>query len=104
MQSPHGICTWALKLQIPGEVAEAARLSDSEKIRLLRLELGVSVYAQGLRWPGKAAQLEELSRWEMIACWRIGMCPCITVWRNFQRIVSMVVVNVASSLMKDPGP
>jgi hypothetical protein len=91
-------------LEIPGEVAEAVHLSDLEKIQLLRLELAVSLYAQCLLGLGKAVQLAELSRWVMNACWRLGMCPCITVWRHFQRIVSMVVVNVASSLIKDPGP
>ena len=54
-----------LNLEIPGEVAEALRLPDQEKIPRLRLELAVSLYAQGILGLGKAAQLAELPRWEM---------------------------------------
>jgi predicted HTH domain antitoxin len=54
-----------LTLEIPGEVAEALRLPDAEKVQRLRLELAVSLYSQGILGLGKAAQLAELSRWEM---------------------------------------
>jgi len=54
-----------LTLEIPGEVAEALRLPDLEKIQRLRLELAVSLYSQGILGLGKSAQLAELPRLEM---------------------------------------
>lgn len=54
-----------LILEIPGEVAEALRLPDVEKIPRLRLELAVSLYAQEILGLGKAAQLADLPRSEM---------------------------------------
>jgi predicted HTH domain antitoxin len=54
-----------LTLEIPGDVVDALRLPDLEKIQRLRLELAVSLYAQGILGLGKAAHLAELSRSEM---------------------------------------
>lgn len=54
-----------LTLEIPGDVADALRLPDMEKIQRLRLELAISLYSQGILGLGKAAQLAELPRWEM---------------------------------------
>jgi predicted HTH domain antitoxin len=54
-----------LTLEIPGDVADAIRLPDLEKVQRLRLELSVSLYSQGILGLGKAAQLAGLSRWEM---------------------------------------
>ena len=55
----------SLTLEIPGDVADALRLPDLEKVQRLRLELSVSLYSQGILGLGKAAQLAGLSRWEM---------------------------------------
>jgi predicted HTH domain antitoxin len=54
-----------LTLEIPGDIVDALRLPDLEKTQRLRLELSVSLYSQGILGLGKAAQLAELSRWEM---------------------------------------
>jgi predicted HTH domain antitoxin len=55
----------SLTLEIPGDVADALRLPDLEKVQRLRLELSVSLYSQGILGLGKAGQLAGLSRWEM---------------------------------------
>ena len=55
----------SLTLEIPGDVADALRLPDLEKVQRLRLELSVSLYSQGILGLGKAAQLASLSRSEM---------------------------------------
>jgi predicted HTH domain antitoxin len=55
----------SLTLEIPGDVADALRLPDLEKVQRLRLELAVSLYSQGILGLGKTAQLADLSRWEM---------------------------------------
>ncbi len=55
----------SLTLEIPGDVANALRVADLEKIQRLRLELSVSVYSQGILGLGKSAQLAGLSRPEM---------------------------------------
>jgi predicted HTH domain antitoxin len=55
----------SLTLEIPGDVVDALRLPDLEKLQRLRLELSVSLYSQGILGLGKAAQLASLSRWEM---------------------------------------
>jgi predicted HTH domain antitoxin len=54
-----------LTLEIPGEVVEALRLPDREKVQRLRLELAVSLYSQGILGLGKTAQLAGLSRSDM---------------------------------------
>jgi predicted HTH domain antitoxin len=55
----------SLTLEIPGDVADAIRLPDLEKVQRLRLELAVSLYSQGILGLGKTAQLADLPRWEM---------------------------------------
>jgi predicted HTH domain antitoxin len=55
----------SLTLEIPGDVADALRLPDLEKVQGLRLELSVSLYSQGILGLGKAAQLARLSRSDM---------------------------------------
>ena len=55
----------SLTLEIPGDVADALRLPDMEKVQRLRLELSVSLYSQGILGLGKTAQLAGLSRTEM---------------------------------------
>lgn len=55
----------SLTLEIPGDVADALRLPDLEKVQRLRLELSVSLYSQGILALGKTAQLAGLSRAEM---------------------------------------
>jgi len=55
----------SLTLEIPGDVADALRLPDLEKVQRLRLELSVSLYSQGILGLGKTAQLAGLSRSEM---------------------------------------
>ena len=55
----------SLTLEIPGDVVDALRLPDLEKVQRLRLELSVSLYSQGILGLGKAAQLAGLSRLEM---------------------------------------
>jgi predicted HTH domain antitoxin len=55
----------SLTLEIPGDVADALRLPDVEKVQRLRLELSVSLYSQGILGLGKTAQLAGLSRTEM---------------------------------------
>ena len=52
----------SLMLEIPGDVADAMRLPDGEKSERLRLELAISLYAQGILGLGMAAQLSSLSR------------------------------------------
>lgn len=54
-----------LTLEIPGDVAEALRLPDREKVQRLRLELAVSLYSQGILGLGKTAQLAGTSRSDM---------------------------------------
>lgn len=53
----------SLTLEIPGDVADALRLPDLEKVQ--RLELSVSLYSQGILGLGKAGQFAGLSHWEM---------------------------------------
>jgi predicted HTH domain antitoxin len=55
----------SLNLEIPADVVEALRLPELERTQRLRLELAVSLYAQGIFGLGKAAHLADLSRWEM---------------------------------------
>lgn len=55
----------SLTLEILGDVADALRLPDVEKVQRLRLELAISLYSQGILGLGKTAQLARLSRWEM---------------------------------------
>ncbi len=55
----------SLTLEIPGDVADALRLPELEKVQRLRLELSVSLYSQGILGLGKAAQLAGFSRSEM---------------------------------------
>jgi predicted HTH domain antitoxin len=55
----------SLTLEIPGDVADALRLPEVEKVQRLRLELSVSLYSQGILGLGKTAQLAGLSRTEM---------------------------------------
>ena len=52
----------SLMLEIPGDVADAMRLPEGEKSERLRLELAVSLYAQGILGLGMAAQLAGRSR------------------------------------------
>jgi predicted HTH domain antitoxin len=52
----------SLTLEIPGDVVEALRLPELEKLQRLRLELAVSLYSQGILGLGKSAQLANLSR------------------------------------------
>ena len=65
--SPATVMTMSksLTLEIPGDVADALRVPDLEKVQRLRLELAVSLYSQGILGLGKAAQLADLPRWEM---------------------------------------
>jgi predicted HTH domain antitoxin len=64
---PATVCGMSkpLTLEIPGEVVEALRLPDREKVQRLRLELAVSLYSQGILGLGKTAQLAGLSRSDM---------------------------------------
>ena len=55
----------SLTLEIPGDVVEALRLPELEKLQRLRLELAVSLYSQGILGLGKSAQLANLSRDDM---------------------------------------
>ena len=55
----------SLTLEIPGDVADALRLPELEKVQRLRLELAVSLYSQGMLGLGKTAQLACVSRGEM---------------------------------------
>ena len=57
----------SVTLQIPDEVSQAMRLPPLELERRLRLELGVSLYAQRILSLGKAAELAELTRWQLNA-------------------------------------
>jgi predicted HTH domain antitoxin len=65
--SPATVMTMSksLTLEIPGDVADALRQPDLEKVQRLRLELAVSLYSQGILGLGKTAQLANLARWEM---------------------------------------
>jgi predicted HTH domain antitoxin len=55
----------SLNLEIPADVVDALRLPEMERMQRLRLELAVSLYAQGILGLGKAAHLADLSRSEM---------------------------------------
>ncbi len=55
----------SLTLEIPGNVVDALRLPELEKLQRLRLELAVSLYSQGILGLGKSAQLANLSRDDM---------------------------------------
>jgi predicted HTH domain antitoxin len=55
----------SLVLEIPGDVADAMRLPDGEKPARVRLELAISLYAQGILGLGKSAQLAGVSRAEL---------------------------------------
>jgi predicted HTH domain antitoxin len=55
----------SLTLEIPGNVVDALRLPELEKLQRLRLELAVSLYSQGILGLGKSAQLASLSRNDM---------------------------------------
>jgi predicted HTH domain antitoxin len=51
-------------LEIPDSVARAIRLPKKEQQRQLKVELAVSLYAQGLLSFGKACELAETTRVE----------------------------------------
>lgn len=51
-------------LEIPDSVARAIRLPKKEQQRQLKVELAVSLYAQGLLSFGKACELAEMSKVE----------------------------------------
>ena len=55
----------SLNLEIPADVVDALRLPELERMQRLRLELAVSLYAQGILGLGKAAHLADLSRSEL---------------------------------------
>ena len=55
----------SLTLEIPGDVVDALRLPELEKVQRLRLELAVSLYSQSMLSLGKTAQLADVSRTEM---------------------------------------
>jgi predicted HTH domain antitoxin len=55
----------SLTLEIPGNVVDALRLPELEKLQRLRMELAVSLYSRGILGLGKSAQLANLSRDDM---------------------------------------
>lgn len=57
----------SLTLEIPDEVSRAMRLPPPEAQARLRLELAISLYAQEILSLGKAAELAEVSSWELNA-------------------------------------
>ena len=52
-------------LEIPVDVVDALRLPELERMQRLRLELAISLCAQGILGLGKAAHLADLSRSEL---------------------------------------
>ena len=57
----------SLTLEIPDEVSRAMRLPPPEAQARLRLELAISLYAQEILSLGKAAELADVSSWELNA-------------------------------------
>ena len=55
----------SVTLEIPDDVSRAMRVPPPELEARLRLELAVALYAQQVLSLGKAAQLAELTRFEM---------------------------------------
>ena len=51
-------------LEIPDSVARAIRLPKKEKQKQLKVELALSLYAQGLLSFGKACELAEMTKVE----------------------------------------
>ncbi len=51
-------------LEIPDSVARAIRLPKKEKHKQLKVELALSLYAQGLLSFGKASELAEMTKLE----------------------------------------
>ena len=51
-------------LEIPDSVARAIRLPKNEKQKQLKVELALSLYAQGLLSFGKACELAEMTKVE----------------------------------------
>lgn len=54
----------SLILDIPDSIAQAVRLPSGEREQRLRVELAISLYAQGLLSFGKARQLAEMDKFE----------------------------------------
>ena len=54
----------SLHLEIPDSIASALRLPPDEQQQRLKVELAISLYAQGILSFGKARQLAELSKFE----------------------------------------
>lgn len=54
----------SLILDIPDSIAQAVRLPSGEREQRLKVELAVSLYAQGLLSLGKARQLAEMNKYE----------------------------------------
>lgn len=51
-------------LEIPDSVARAIRIPKKEQQRQLKVELALSLYAQGLLSFGKACELAEMTKFE----------------------------------------
>ncbi len=54
----------ALLIEIPDKVARAIRIPRKEQKRLLKIELALSLYAQGVLSFGKASELAEMNMLE----------------------------------------
>lgn len=54
----------AIHLEIPDAVADAMRLPGSERQQRVKIELAVSLYAQGILSFGKARQLCGMTKYE----------------------------------------
>jgi predicted HTH domain antitoxin len=57
--------TAGITLEIPDEVAQAARLPPQEIEREFRIELAVVLYQRGVLPLGKARLLAQMTRWEL---------------------------------------
>ena len=53
-----------LRLDIPDSVAQSLRLPSGERKQRLKVELALSLYAQGILSFGKARQLAEIDHYE----------------------------------------
>jgi predicted HTH domain antitoxin len=52
-----------LNLELPRDAVEMLGADDSERQKVLRLELAIALYASGKLPPGHAAELAGMGRW-----------------------------------------
>jgi predicted HTH domain antitoxin len=55
----------SLTLEIPDQVSEALRLPPAERKQRLQLELAICLYTQELLTLGKAAELAQITKYEL---------------------------------------